>query len=338
MENYSVFGLGNPLMDIIGHVSSNQIERLGAYPGTMSIVDENRVADIAAKLHQPEMIPGGSCANTLRGVAWLTSNATDSSISSPVMTGVIGDDFIGRDFVRQLGDLGIAMRFSTKDDTPTGISVVFVTPDGQRTMFTSLGASVDLSVEHLDFPTIAGGSCFYATAYLWGMPKSRDALVTAVKAGRLAGAKIAFDIADAEVVKSSGRAILDWVHGAVDVLFANEQEIRSLARLIPGDHADSQIEVVCEVLARLVPTLVVKLGAAGCLVWEEGSVAVRSQGIDVYTHDTTGAGDSFAAGYLYAMLNGADSRDSASLGNRVGAAIVQVDGCNYSAVSSKFAL
>ena len=346
MANYSVFGVGNPLMDMIGHVSAEQLERVGATPGTMSLVNADRAASIAANLSRAERRPGGSCANTLRGLAWLARQADGDTTAPPVMTGVVGDDAVGRDIVRRLGGLGVATRLGTHRDEPTGISVVLVTPDGQRTMFTALGACQALSVDHLDRTAIAASSCFYATAYLWGPPGPRQALRTAAAAAGTVGAPVAFDVADMGIVGASGAELLAWIPAAVDLLFANEQEARMLAGLITGVPgtgvpatgvpADGDPEAACAALAGLAPTVVVKLGAAGCLVWERGAVAARVPGVRADVLDTTGAGDSFAAGYLYAMLAGGSAAEAAALGNRVAAAIVEVSGCDYSAVSADF--
>ena len=336
MANYSVFGVGNPLMDMIGHVSAEQLERVGATPGTMSLVNADRAASIAANLSRAERRPGGSCANTLRGLAWLARQADGDTTAPPVMTGVVGDDAVGRDIVRRLGGLGVATRLGTHRDEPTGISVVLVTPDGQRTMFTALGACQALSVDHLDRTAIAASSCFYATAYLWGPPGPRQALRTAAAAAGTVGAPVAFDVADMGIVGASGAELLAWIPAAVDLLFANEQEARMLAGLITGVPGTGVPEAACAALAGLAPTVVVKLGAAGCLVWERGAVAARVPGVRADVLDTTGAGDSFAAGYLYAMLAGGSAAEAAALGNRVAAAIVEVSGCDYSAVSADF--
>ena len=336
MANYSVFGVGNPLMDMIGHVSAEQLEWVGATPGTMSLVNADRAASIAANLSRAERRPGGSCANTLRGLAWLARQADADTTAPPVMTGVVGDDAVGRDIVRRLGGLGVATRLGTHRDEPTGISVVLVTPDGQRTMFTALGACQALSVDHLDRTAIAASSCFYATAYLWGPPGPRQALRTAAAAAGTVGAPVAFDVADMGIVGASGAELLAWIPAAVDLLFANEQEARMLAGLITGVPGTGDPEAACAALAGLAPTVVVKLGAAGCLVWERGAVAARVPGVRADVLDTTGAGDSFAAGYLYAMLAGGSAAEAAALGNRVAAAIVEVSGCDYSAVSADF--
>lgn len=339
MANYSVFGVGNPLMDVIGHVSHEHLERVGAQPGTMTLVDGGRAARIGAGLAQPGRRPGGSCANTLRGLAWLSRlarMADAAAVPPPVMTGVIGDDAIGRDLSRRLEEAGVVSRLSAHPRQPTGTSVVLVTPDGQRTMFTSLGACLELSMDHLDRAAIAGSDCIYATAYLWGPPGARHALTAAAAVARAGGATVAFDVADMGVVGDCGHELLEWIPGSVDLLFANEQEARTLAGIVTGSPAAGEIEPACAALGELAPTVVVKLGAAGSLVWERGAIAARAPGLEARAVDTTGAGDSFAAGYLYATLRGRGAGEAAMLGNRVAAAIVEVEGCDYRAVGGGF--
>lgn len=332
MANYSVFGVGNPLMDMIGHVSDEHLQRVGAQPGTMTLVDGERAERIAAGLARPGRRPGGSCANTLRGLAWLSRQAAADAIAPPVMTGVIGDDAIGRDLSKRLEATGVVSRLSAHTDKPTGTSVVLVTPDGQRTMFTSLGACLELSPGRLDRAAIARSDCFYATAYLWAPPGPRQALTTAAAAARAGGATVAFDVADMVVVGNSGHELVKWIPGSVDLLFANEEEARTLTEVLTGTPAEGDVGTACAALGELAPTVVVKLGAAGSLVWERGALATRMPGVRARVVDTTGAGDSFAAGYLYAKLTGGGPEEAASLGNRVGAAIVEVEGCDYSAV------
>ena len=331
MANYSVFGVGNPLMDMIGHVSHEYLARVGAQPGTMTLVDGGRAALIASGLVRPGRRPGGSCANTVRGLAWLSAQADADTVAPPVMTGVIGDDAIGRDLRLRLESAGVVSRLSAHPDKPTGISVVLVTPDGQRTMFTSLEACLELAEDHLDRAAIACGECFYATAYLWA-PAPRRALTTAAATARAGGAMVAFDVADRVIVGNSGPELVEWIRGSVDLLLANEQEARALAEVMNGKPAEGDVEKACAAVGELAPTVVVKLGSAGAMVWERGVIAARAPGVEARVVDTTGAGDSFAAGYLYAKLTGGSPGDAASLGNRVAAAIVEVEGCDYSAV------
>ena len=338
MGNYSVFGVGNALMDLIGRVSPAHLRRLGATPGTMTLVDAERAARIVARLERLAQRPGGSCANTLRGIAWLAQHDGNRPLVSPVMTGMIGDDRVGRDLIRGLGDAGVVTRLSAHPSEPTGTSSVLVTPDGQRTMFTSLGACLRLSPQHLDRAALAASSCFYATAFLWGLSGVQEALCAGAAAARAVGALVAFDVADPFVAHTFGGELLDWVPGAVDLLFANEQEARTLAGLIDGTTPDGEPETACASLAALAPAVVVKLGADGCMVWQHGEVISRAPGVKAAAVDTTGAGDSFAAGYLYGLLSGGSPADAAALGNRVAAAIVEVEGCDYPAVAPGFSV
>lgn len=337
MANYSVFGMGNPLMDQIGRVPAGRLARTGAAPGTMSLVDAERAAQVAAGIRWRQRRPGGSCANTLRGLAWLARLAGGGESTPPVMTGMVGGDALGRELTRRLAAAGVACRLGAHPHEPTGTSVVLVTPDGQRTMFTSLGACRTLTPDHLDRAAIAASSCFYATAYLWGPDRPEAALREAAAEARAGGVPVAFDVADVLVVREFGRELLDWAARSVDLLFANEQEARALAALAAGGQAAGSLAggdpvSACAPLAGVAPAVVVKLGAAGCLVLEGGKAAAQVAGAPVDPLDTTGAGDSFAAGYLHAMLAGGSAAQAAALGNRVAAAIVAVDGCDYEAV------
>lgn len=338
MSNYSVFGVGNPLMDIIGRVSTEQLHKLGVTPGSMTLVDVEHAAQIVKGLDQIVQRPGGSCANTLRGIAWLAQHDRSHTHEKPLLTGVIGNDTVGRDLIRGLRDAGVATRLSFHSSERTGTSSVLVTPDGQRTMFTSLGASQNLLPKHLDRHAIAHSSCFYATAFLWGLTGGQETLFAGAAAARDKGSLVAFDVADPFVVSMFGHELLKWIPNSVDLLFANEQEARALAMLIDGKSGNGDPESACASVSSLASTVVIKVGADGSMVWQEGELVSRASGVPASAIDTTGAGDSFAAGFLYGMLAGGSPTDAATLGNRVGAAIVEVEGCDYPAVDSGFSV
>ena len=339
LENYSVFGVGNPLMDIISPVSPSHLRRMGAVPGAMELIDGGRAGQINSEIDACSRYPGGSCANTLRGVAWLTNRGLDSHrLKKPVMNGMVGDDRLGHLLISSLSDAGVVSRLSLHPKEPTGTSLVLVTPDGQRTMFTSLGASQKLRPGDIDREALDRSTFFYATAYLWGLAGLQEALFVASSEARKKGILVAFDIADPFIANRFGRELKDWISNSVDLLFANEDEARMLATIIDGEPAIGAPEVACASVATLAPTVVVKVGADGCVVWQYGKLLLSAPGVPARVLDTTGAGDSFSAGFLFAMLAGGSPKEAASLANRLGAAIVEVEGCNYDEISLGFSL
>jgi sugar/nucleoside kinase (ribokinase family) len=212
-----------------------------------------------------------------------------------------------------------------RKDTPTGTSVILVTPDGERTMNTFLGACRDFNADDLDLDRLAASRMLYLTGYLWDTENQRRAAERAAEFARAAGRAItiAFDLADPFAVRRYAQQLLAWIPGRVDVLFGNRDE---LALLTGGS---CQEDCVAEAM-KLAPVVVMKIGEKGCLVGWEGRTE-HVPGVTVKALDTTGAGDAFAAGFLYGKLLGASPVDCAKLANALAARIVSVEGCTYTA-------
>ena len=208
--------------------------------------------------------------------------------------------------------------------TPTGTSVILVTPDGERTMNTFLGACRDFTVDDLDLGRLAASHVLYLTGYMWDTENQRQAADRAAEFARADGRAItiAFDLADSFAVRRYGEQLVAWIPGRVDVLFGNRDELA----LLTGTSCDED----CVAAAmKLAPIVVMKVGDRGCVVGYEGRYEHVS-GVTVKVVDTTGAGDAFAAGFLYGRLLGAPPMDCARLANAVAARIVSVEGCTYS--------
>ncbi len=251
--------------------------------------------------------PGGSAANTARGIAWLADgegralhdsvlgrpSRHDAGPLAPVFNGAIGRDARGDQFATQIAGAGVHPVLVRKD-TPTGTSVILVTPDGERTMNTYLGACRDFQVEDLDLQRLAASRMLYLTGYMWDTENQRLAAEHAARFAReQAGAiSVAFDLADPFAVRRYAGEFRTWIPRNVDVLFGNRDELA----LLTGGSCD---EDCVSDAAGLAPVVVMKMGEKGCLVaWDGRYEAVP--GMTVKAVDTTGAGDAFAAGFLFA--------------------------------------
>jgi len=319
---YSVYAIENPLMDYIMHEDYEFLARFGARPGTMQLVEYQTFRDIVRASSAYSVFPGGSGANTVRALAMLIGGAP--AIGSPCYSGGIGRDEAGARFIAILNDLGIATDVAYKD-IPTGVSAIVVTPDHERTMFTYLGACRDFAPENLSMDFLRSSRYFYSTGYMWDTEPQMRALFAAVDAARDARIPVCFDLADPFVVDRYYRDLREWVRGRVDVLFGNRQE---LSRMTECDGTDIEI-MSCA--SRLAETVVMKIGKGGCLA-QSGSKRVHAPAESVICVDTTGAGDSFAAGYLYGLLTGRSLEDCARMGNRIAARVVAVEGCRYECI------
>lgn len=319
---YSVYAMENPLMDYVMHEDYSFLARFGAKPGTMQLVEHSTFKEIIKASSGYSVFPGGSGANTARALSMLTG--TDTSLGLPCFSGGIGADDAGERFMAILGDLGISTAMAKKD-IPTGVSAIVVTPDHERTMFTYLGACRDFGPDDVSMDFIRSSKFLYSTGYMWDTEPQKKALFTAVEQALDAQVSVCFDLADPFVVDRYYEELREWVIGRVNVLFANRVE---LSRITDCDGTDYEI---LDKASRLAEIVVMKIGKGGSLVHSAHRL-VHAPGESVICVDTTGAGDSYAAGFLYGMLRGADHETCARLGNRIAARIVSVEGCRYDCI------
>ena len=316
----SVFGIGNPLMDSLYHVDAASLEALGATPGVMELVGPERINALRAALGEPYRIAGGSCANTMRGLAWLSAQRPAAAVSAS-FTGVVADDDSGRAYARAMQEAGVEVALP-RAAGQTGTSLVLVTPDGERTMYTDLGVSLLLRKEHVEEAALARSQAFYATGYLFDGAAEFEALDFAVRSARSADVPVVFDVADPFVIDRHRQALAEWLPGKVDLLIGNRSELRMLTG------ADTDVDAL-DAVRPFAKLTVMKTGAEGALVRAVGGPVEHAAAESVDAYDTTGAGDSFAAGFLHCWLSGGTPLEACARGNALAAGIVGVDGCDY---------
>ncbi len=312
---YSVYGICNPLMDMVVYAGFDVLAALGATAGTMNLIDEPTRARLLEQVTVAKMVPGGSAANTLRGLAWLSGGTIDQ----PLYAGAIGRDEIGGLYERQLRVLGVEPRLVRKAGA-TGTSTIIVTPDHERTMFTCLAASRSFGPADCDEP-FPDARWLYVTGYMWDTGNQRTAVEGRAAEARRRGVPVAFDVADPFAVRRYRDAFLEWIPGRVDLLFGNRQEIT----LLVGEQGSDR-----ELAARageLAPLVVMKTGADGCVVNHRGEI-IATPAKPAKVVDTIGAGDFFAAGFLYGLLIGRSTAHCSRIANSIGAAVVSVEGCS----------
>jgi sugar/nucleoside kinase (ribokinase family) len=320
----SVYGLGNPLMDIILRADHEVLRRFGAVPGSMNLVEYSRQEEVISCVSERGYSPGGSCANTIRGLAWLAGSG-GGEVGSPAYAGAIGLDENGDRFESILRDFGVVTRLARKE-VPTGSSAIVVTPDFERTMFTFLGACREFEVADFDTALLSETRIFHTTGYMWDTPNEEKAAKHAILEARQRGIPITFDIADPFVAHRYRKQLLDWLPGKIDVLFANLEELRAMTM------SRGNPEEVIRAAASYAPIVVMKIGRDGCLIsGPDGLVGVPGE--QVTPRDTTGAGDSFAAGFLYARLSGRPLEICGRLANRIASRVVTVQGCDFQSLS-----
>lgn len=294
------------------------LERFGAKAGTMQLVPYQTFSALLEASSGHQVLPGGSGANTMRALALLLGPEA-ASLGRPAYSGAVGRDAEGGTFASILSGMGIDIALAEKD-SPTGVSGIVVTPDHERTMFTHLGACREFAPADVAWDFLKDARIFYSTGYMWDTESQLATLRAVAERAAEWGIPLAFDLADPFVVDRYHAELSDWLRGRVSLLFGNREE---LSRMTGRNGED---EDILRAASSLAPTVVMKVGARGCLILREGCLS-RVAGEAVRAVDTTGAGDSFAGGYLYGLIRGLGTVDCGRLANRVAARIVAQEGC-----------
>jgi sugar/nucleoside kinase (ribokinase family) len=324
-DTISIFGIGNPLMDFVVNADDDFVKKLGAEKGTMNLISEEEKDDLLAEILTYKNIPGGSCANTIRGIAWLSEHAP---LDKTVYSGAVGKDTVGYRYIELMEkEYGILPRIPRKKKA-TGTCIAIVTPDYERTMFTYLGACVDYAEEDIDYDLLKKAQIVHFAGYMWDTDNEKKAIKKAARICRENGITISFDLADPIMVQFHKEEFLPWIPDYVDILFGNKDEIA----MITGKSGDNT-EIILEA-GKFSPLVVMKIGADGCIVNNKGDI-FTIKGLKVKAIDTVGAGDSFASGFLYAYARKKDLKTCATMANRLAAHIVSVEGCDFSQLDQK---
>ena len=298
---FDVVAIGNAIVDVIARADDTMIEAEGLIKGSMRLIDSDEAERLYAAMGPAIEMSGGSAANTLAGMAALGQRCS--------FIGQVADDQLGHVFTHDLRALGVAYETpALKEGAPTARCLILVTPDGQRTMNTFLGASHLLESAMIDEEWIAASEILYLEGYLWDPPLSRAAMRRAIDVSRAAGRKVAFTLSDAFIIDRHGADFRNLIgEGLFDILVANEVEICALAET--GD-----FEAAVASVAAKVPLLVVTRGAHGALAITGGArTEVGAEAIETVV-DTTGAGDLFAAGFLSGQAQGRSIADCLTMG------------------------
>jgi adenosine kinase len=307
---YDVLGIGNAIFDVLVRTDEGFLLKHGMTKGGMTLIDEARAAAIYRDMGPATEMSGGSAANTIVGIASLGARAA--------YVGKVKDDQIGRLYTHDIRAAGVAFATAPASDGPaTGCSYILVTGDGERTMNTYLGAAQDLTVADIDTDTVAAARIIYLEGYLWDPKNAKDAFVKASQIAHQSGREVALTLSDAFCVDRYRGEFLDLMRGGtVDVVFANEAELHSLYQTSDFDGALGQLRKDAKLG-------VVTRSEKGCVVASrDGVIAVPAFPVDTIV-DTTGAGDLFAAGFLFGLVRGAGHENAGRLGALAAAEVIQ---------------
>jgi sugar/nucleoside kinase (ribokinase family) len=306
---YDVLGLGNAIVDVITRADEDFLVKHGMRKGTMSLIDEARATVIYDAMGPAVEISGGSAANTIVGTAGLGARAA--------FIGRVKDDALGTVFAHDIRAAGVVFDTAPSADGPsTGRCYVLVTPDGERTMNTYLGAAQDLHPRDIDADLVADAAITYLEGYLWDPTHAKEAFLKAASIAHGAKRLVALTLSDAFCVDRWRDEFLHLIRsGTVDLLFANEAELRSLYQT--GDF-DAAVEALRADARRAVVTR----SAKGCVVIDgRETVMVPAFPVERVV-DTTGAGDLFAAGFLVGLTRQYPYDKAARLGALAAAEVI----------------
>jgi sugar/nucleoside kinase (ribokinase family) len=307
---YDVLGIGNAIFDVLVQTDESFLSRHGMTKGGMALIDEARALSIYQDMGPAIEMSGGSAANTIVGVANLGARAA--------YVGKVRDDQIGRLYMHDIRAAQVAFETKPAADGPaTGCSYILVTPDGERTMNTYLGAAQELMPDDIDAAQVAASAILYLEGYLWDPKSAKEAFVKASTIAHDAGRQVALTLSDSFCVDRYRGEFLDLMRGGtVDLVFANEAELRSLYQTADFDTALTQLRSDAKLA-------VVTRSEKGCVVAsKDGVTAVPAFPIDKIV-DTTGAGDLFAAGFLFGLVRGAGFEAAGRLGALAAAEVIQ---------------
>jgi sugar/nucleoside kinase (ribokinase family) len=309
MQQYDVVGIGNAIVDIIGRCDEAFLTKHGCAKGSMQLVDAAAVAKLYGDMGPAVEISGGSGANTIVGVASFGGKAG--------FIGKTANDQFGEVFGHDIRTAGVTFKTppAPKGSEPTGRCLVLVTPDGQRTMNTFLGVSPQLGGGEVDADLVASARIVYLEGYLFDRPEAKAAFRQAANIAAKAGRQVALSLSDSFCVDRHRAEFLDLIRSSIDILFANEAEITSLYETKSFDEAARRAAADTKLAA-------LTRSEKGSVILGGGkSIAIPAAPVAKVV-DTTGAGDLYAAGFLFGIATGRDLETSGRLGSLAAAEII----------------
>lgn len=300
--------IGNAIVDVFSQATDDFLSENGIEKGAMNLIDAERAELLYSKMGPGMEMSGGSAGNTAAGIASLGGKAG--------YIGKVQDDTLGKVFRHDITAVGVRFEtVPTLDGPPTARSLIMVTPDAQRSMNTFLGACVQLGPEDVDPNLIGDSRVVYLEGYLFDPPEAKKAFVKAARTAHEAEGQVSLTLSDPFCVDRHRDAFLELVDHHIDILFANEEELKSLYQTADFDEALQKVRENCE-------TAAITRGEKGSVVLHKSEVHVIDAEPVAKVVDTTGAGDLFAAGFLHAYCQDMEPADWGRAGGVAAAEII----------------
>lgn len=307
-----ILGLGNALTDILLQVTDDDIKALGVPKGSMNLISFEQAVHIQQQFAsvRKSMIAGGSASNTINAIASMGGEAS--------IVGKLGNDEIGEFFRQDTIKNGVKNPRFFVSDLISGCCIVLITPDGERTFCTYLGAAADFREDNITPDIFIGFDIFHIEGY---MVQNHDVIEKAMRLAKEAGLLVSLDLASFNIINENKEFITHLVHDYVDIVFANEDESLAYTNLAP-EAALTELAAQCKIA-------IVKIGKRGSLV-QRGEERQHVPAICTNCIDSTGAGDYYAAGFLFGYASGMDLRHCAEMGTLTAGRVCEVVGAKIS--------
>lgn len=305
---YHVVAIGNAIVDVLAFSEDGIVNALGLRKGAMQLIDQDRAEALYSQMGPATEVSGGSAANTLAGLASLGAKTA--------FIGKVFQDELGRIFRHDMQAAGVEFTIPAADKgRSTARCLIMVTPDGQRTMNTFIGACNELYVEDVEESLIAKAQIVYGEGYMWDMECTKKAITHAFDLAKKHGAKVAFTLSDVFCVERSREEFLNLCNNYIDILFCNESEIRAMYPGLDFPAILDKIQGSCELIA-------ITCGDTGSIILTKEE-RIRVDAVPVKeVVDTTGAGDLYAAGFLYGLTHGMPLSKCGQLGSACASDII----------------
>ena len=305
---FDILGIGNAIVDVIAHADDRFLTDRGITKGGMTLIDADGATSLYGDMAAGIEMSGGSAANTIAGAASLGARAA--------YIGKVRNDQLGEVFAHDIRAIGVHYDTPLAEaGPPTARCLILVTPDAQRSMNTFLGASQELGPDDVDAALVAAATITYLEGYLWDPVHAKAAFRKAMDIAHGAGRQVAMTLSDSFCVDRYRQEFRELVDHQIDILFANEDEIKSLYEVDDFDDALQAVRGKCDIVA-------LTRSEKGSVILTGGEVHVIDAAPVAKVVDTTGAGDLFAAGFLYGITNGLGPAESAGIGGRAAAEVI----------------
>ncbi len=309
MSLYDVTGIGNAIVDVLCPCDDQFLIEHNIEKGAMTLIDEIRAKELYAAMDgKATEKSGGSAANTMAGIA--------SFGGKGAYIGLVANDPLGHVFTSDITDIGV--KFDTAPyikGLETARSFIFITPDGERSMNTFLGACTELSVEHVNSFMISNSDVTYMEGYLFDKDPAKEAFYKSAKIAKDSGKKVSLSLSDSFCVQRHRDDFMDLIKGNIDILFCNEPEIMAMFETDNFDYAFNEASKLCEIVVSTRSEKGIMIASP------DGILPVAAEKVSTII-DLTGAGDQLAAGFLYGYTNGLGMQESGQLGVKAAAEVI----------------